>query len=103
MKREELKHFKLGLSKIEEGHLMDIMQYISEQALVLIPVLYVLGMFFKASKLPDNYIPLMLLFIGILLAIFLLGFTAQALTQGILVAGAAVFANQMVKQINKME
>lgn len=78
---------------------MDFMKFIVEQALILIPVLYVLGMFLKASKVPDNFIPLVLLAIGIVLAFLLIGFTVQAFIQGVLVAGAAVFSNQIIKQL----
>lgn len=79
---------------------MDVITYINEQALILIPVLYILGMFIKSSKVPDRFIPITLLFIGIILTMLLLGFTIQALFQGILVSGAAVFTNQLFKQMN---
>lgn len=82
---------------------MDVIKYISDQALILVPVLYILGMFFKVSKLPDKYIPISLLFIGIVLSVLVLGFTLQAFIQGVLVAGSAVFTNQLYKQMNKDE
>lgn len=82
---------------------LDVMKYINDQALVLVPVLYILGMFFKVSKFPNKYIPVTLLFIGIVLSMLVLGFTVQAFIQGILVAGAAVFTNQLFKQMNKDE
>ena len=37
---------------------MDFMNYIIENALILIPVLYILGMFLKALEfIKDKYIP----------------------------------------------
>ena len=66
---------------------MDVIKYISDQALILVPVLYILGMFFKVSKFPDKFIPISLLFIGIVLSMLVLGLTLQAFIQGVLVAG----------------
>ena len=78
---------------------MEIINLIVEQALVLIPVLYILGMFLKMSQLKDKYIPVVLLAIGIILAMMLLGFNVNAFIQGVLVTGAAVFTNQLTKQL----
>lgn len=80
---------------------MDFMNYIVDQALILIPALYILGKVFKASQLPDKYIPLVLLIIGITLSMFLTGFNVQSFVQGILVTGAAVFTDQITKQLAK--
>ena len=45
---------------------MDFMNYIIENALILIPVLYILGSFLKGlENIKDKYIPLVLLAIGI--------------------------------------
>ena len=81
---------------------MDFVEYVIEQALVLIPALYVLGMIIKHTQfIKDKYIPVILLAVGIAGAIALLGVTVEAVIQGILVTGAAVFANQLVKQASK--
>lgn len=80
---------------------MDFMNYIVDQALILIPALYILGRVFKTSQLPDKYIPLVLLVIGITLSMFLTGFSVQSFVQGILVTGAAVFTDQITKQLAK--
>ncbi|WP_442882174.1 phage holin family protein [Clostridium sp.] len=78
---------------------INIMDYIMEQALILIPVLYVLGIMLKqTSKIKDWTIPWILLIVGIAGAIALLGVNANAVIQGILATGAAVYANQLVKQ-----
>lgn len=80
---------------------MDFMNYIVEQSLILIPALYILGKVFKTSQLPDKYIPLVLLVIGVTLSMFLTGFNVQSFVQGILVTGAAVFTDQITKQLAK--
>jgi hypothetical protein len=83
---------------------MDFVSLITENALILVPALYVLGMIFKGTeKIQDKYIPLILLPIGIAGAIALIGFSVQGFIQGILVVGAAVYANQLVKQFKKDE
>lgn len=81
---------------------MDFINYITENALILIPVIYILGMVLKGTeKVEDKYIPIILLPIGIGLAVWLIGLNINAVIQGILVVGASVYANQLVKQVNK--
>lgn len=81
---------------------MDILEYIVDKALILIPVLNILGMILKnMEKIPDKFIPLILLVFGILGAIALSGLSADSVIQGILVTGAAVYGNQIVKQFKK--
>lgn len=80
---------------------MDFMKFIVEQALILVPALYVLGMILKNSSVKDKYIPIVLLVLGVAGSIALMGLSAQSVIQGILVTGAAVFTNQLVKQVNK--
>lgn len=83
---------------------MEIVNYILENALELIPALYVLGMIIKGTeKIPDKYIPIILLVFGIIGAISLMGVSAESVIQGILVTGAAVYTNQLFKQIAKKE
>lgn len=83
---------------------MDFQNYISDQALILIPVIYILGLFLKKSTVvKDKYIPLILLFFGIALSLLLVGLNVQGVIQGILVSGTAVFANQIIKQSLKQE
>lgn len=82
---------------------MDLSTFIVDQALVIIPVLYILGKFLKASELSDKYIPLSLLAFGIMFSVALLGFNVQALIQGVLVAGTTVFTNELVKQYQREE
>ena len=78
--------------------------YIVDNALILIPVIYVLGMMLKGTeKVSDKYIPIILLPIGVILAMFIVGFTVNGFIQGVLVTGVAVYANQLVKQALKEE
>lgn len=78
--------------------------YVMENALILIPVVYVLGMMLKGTeKVPDKYIPIILLPIGIILAMLIAGFTVNGFIQGVLVVGVAVYANQLIKQTLKEE
>lgn len=78
---------------------MEIIEYIIAEALIIIPVLWILGTFLKKTpKIPDWVIPWVLMLIGILLALGLLGISVDAAIQGILVSGAAVLGHQLVKQ-----
>ncbi len=81
---------------------MEFINYITENALILIPVLYIIGMILKdTNKVKDKYIPLILLPIGIGLAMALMGININAIIQGVLVVGVSVYTNQLIKQINK--
>lgn len=83
---------------------MDFIKYITENALVLIPVLYIIGQVIKGiEKVADKYIPLILLPCGILGSIALSGVSADSVIQGILVVGVTVYGNQLVKQVTKTE
>ena len=83
---------------------MEVLNYITENALVLIPVLLVIGQILKGiEKIPDKWIPLILLPLGIIGAMALGGWTVDSAIQGILVTGTAVYGNQIVKQLKKDE
>ncbi len=90
------------------------MHYIKPELLILVPVLYLIGMFLKSSKkIDDCNIPLYLGLAGILLSAVFLAATLDnnhsdliqavfaSVTQGILLAGMAVYTNQIVKQAAK--
>lgn len=80
------------------------MNYIVDNCLILIPVLYIIGMILKNLEyIEDKYIPLILLPIGIALAIAIKGIDVNSVIQGILVTGVTVYGNQIFKQINKEE
>lgn len=92
-----------------------IIDYINPELLVLVPFLYILGLFLKDSKkIADNLIPAILGGVGVVVAIvWVLASTVPvgaaaiamavitAIVQGVLVAGAAVYCNQIIKQAGK--
>lgn len=79
---------------------MEILTYITENALILIPVLIIIGQIIKNIQfIADKYIPLILLPFGILGAMALGSWTVESAVQGILVTGAAVYGNQIYKQL----
>lgn len=83
---------------------MDILTYITENAIILIPVLIIIGMILKKLEfIPDKWIPVILLPLGIVGAMALGGWTVTSAVQGVLVTGAAVYGNQLVKQLKKDE
>ena len=83
---------------------MELLSYIMDNALILIPVLLILGQIVKGiQKIPDKWIPLLLLPIGIAGALALGGPSFDSAVQGVLVTGAAVYGNQVVKQATKSE
>ena len=81
---------------------MEFINYVTENALILIPVLYILGSILKGtSKVDDKYIPVILLPIGVGLSMSIIGLNINAVIQGVLVVGATVYTNQLFKQANK--
>ncbi len=94
-----------------------VKNYIKPELLVLVIVLYFVGMALKNGKnIKDKYIPYILGIAGILLSALwvlatctLTGYQSvllaifTAIVQGVLVAGASVYVNQLVKQISKTE
>jgi hypothetical protein len=89
-------------------------EYIKPELLIIAVLCYAAGMFLKGtSLLSDKWIPLALLAFGIILGILYIaimldgGWTAKVILggfiQGLLCAALAVYANQLIKQANKME
>ena len=71
---------------------------------MLIPALYVIGVILKKTEhIPGSILPVILLPLGIVGAVALMGFSAESVIQGILVTGATVLTNQVVKQSSKVE
>lgn len=95
----------------------NIQELIRPELLILIPVLYFIGMGLKRSeKTADKFIPLILGVIGIALSTLYVTATTPitnaadilqvifaGVTQGVLCAGCAVYANQVIKQNGKDE
>ena len=82
--------------------MQDLANYIIEEELILIPVLYVIGTMLKnLEKISDKYIPVILLVVGIAFSIALCGLSINSVIQGILITGVTVYTNQLIKQISK--
>lgn len=82
----------------------NIMNYITDSNLILIPTLYVIGYIVKnIDGIKDKYIPIILLIVGILSSIGLNGISVENIIQGILITGATVYTNQLIKQTTKEE
>lgn len=79
---------------------MDLLnEYLLEEALIVIPVLLILGKIIKETDvIKDKYIPVTLLLAGVVFAIALIGLNVDAVLQGVLVSGAAVFGHELYKQ-----
>lgn len=96
---------------------MNFKNSIKPELLILIPVLYVIGIGLKKSKLSDTLIPLILGGIAIVLSVAWVIATSDnistpkdvayalfiSVTQGILSAGASVYINQIDIQSKKKE
>lgn len=95
---------------------MNYQDYIKTELLILVPVLYFLGIGLKKSKMPDKWIPLILGISAVVLSAIWVVATADisglqeaasaiftAVTQGVLVAGASVYVNQLYIQARKEE
>ena len=81
---------------------MEFLNYISDNALVLIPVIYIVGMFLKGLEgVSDKYIPFVLMFVSIAFSVAMLGLNVDSIIQGILIAGETVLSNQLIKQSKK--
>ena len=82
---------------------MDILNYIVQEGLVMIPVLYIIGEIVKGTELLSNkWIPLSLLIVSVGFTRLLLGaYTADNVVQAVLVAGVTVFGNELIKQTSK--
>lgn len=95
---------------------MNYQEYIKTELLILIPVLYFIGTALKKSRLPDKWIPLVLGIVSVMLSAIWVVATASildirevaaamftAVTQGVLLAGASVYVNQLYVQAKKEE
>ena len=91
-----------------------VMNYIKAELVILIPVMYLIGIGLKKSKVPDNWIPAILGLVSITLSAAWIISTSDiqsiknigyaffmAITQGILIAGTSVYINQLYVQSKK--
>ena len=83
---------------------MDIINFIIEEGLIMIPVLYIIGEIIKFTGVLNNkWIPLTLLVFSLLLTPLLLGgFTPYNIVQAVLVTGVTVLGDQLIKQTGKV-
>ena len=79
-----------------------ILDFVREETLILVPVLWIVGRFIKKSDVPNQYIVWVLLAIGVGFSLWMEGLNPEAVIQGILVAGAAVFVHQLFKQTREL-
>lgn len=84
---------------------MDILNYVVQEGLVMIPALFIIGEIIKATELLGNkWIPLTILIVSIGFTPLVLGaYTANNIVQAVLVAGVTVFGNELIKQTSKGE
>lgn len=84
---------------------MEFLVYITENELVVISILSIIGIMLKEnSKVKDKYIPILLLPIGILLSMGLRqSVSPDTIVQAVLVTATSVYLHQLTKQIRKSE
>ena len=95
---------------------MNYEDFIKTELLILVPVLYFMGIGLKKSKLRDKWIPLTIGITSIVLSTIWVFSTSDicsakaiaygiftSITQGILIAGVSVYANQLYIQSKKEE
>lgn len=79
--------------------MVDFLQFLNENYFFLVPVLWIIGYALKQTpSIPDWSIIWILFAISLFLACFAFGLNIQAITNGIIATGVAVFGQQAVKQ-----
>ena len=84
---------------------MDFLNYIIDEALIMIPALYIIGEVIRQTTVMLNkFIPLTLLIISIIATpVVLGGYTPDNIVQAVLIVGVTVFGDQLIKQTKKGE
>lgn len=80
---------------------INFVNFILEQNIIIVAALYCIGMFIKQSPIKDKLIPFVILICGIILCVISGGLNVGAVMQGVFCAAAAVFTNQIFKQLDK--
>lgn len=76
-----------------------IIELIDPRLLIVVAACWVLGFVLKQTpKVQDWTIIYIILVVAILMTIWLIGFSPEAVLQGVLVAALAVFGHQLYKQ-----
>lgn len=92
-------------------------EYIKPELLIVAIVLYFIGLWLKNTEwIKDKYIPIVIGIVGIIISAIYVIATSDingykeiltviftAFVQGILIAGASVYVNQLIKQMGKEE
>ncbi|CCL36112.1 TPA: phage holin family protein [Clostridioides difficile] len=82
----------------------NLISFIPEQLLILVAALSIIGKGCKKYKQLDNkYIPIILLVLGIGFSIWMLGFSPNAVLQGVICWGISIGINQTYKQLKDGE
>ncbi|MDL5085358.1 phage holin family protein [Clostridioides difficile] len=80
----------------------NLISFIPEQLLILVAALSIIGKGCKKYKQLDNkYIPIILLVLGIGFSIWMLGFSPNAVLQGVICWGISIGINQTYKQLRE--
>jgi len=85
---------------------VEMLDFILEDGLIMIPTLYVLAEIIKMTDIINTrFIPVILLALSIAITPLILtgGYNADNIVQAILIAGATVFSNQVYKQTRSDE
>lgn len=80
---------------------MDILSFLGEKFIILVPTIYIVGMILKASALKDKFINVTLLLISVVFSFALGGINVDSAIQAILATGLATYGNQVLKQLKK--
>lgn len=76
-----------------------IWQLIDPKLLIVVAVCWVIGYVLKQTPLVPNWsIVYIVLILAVVLTVWMLGWTSEAVIQGILAGAFAVFGHQVVKQ-----
>lgn len=79
-----------------------VLEFINPELLIVVAACWIIGFTLKQTpKVPDWTIIYIVTGVAIVFACLLLGFTVQAVIQGILCGAVAVYSNQFIKQFNK--
>ena len=78
---------------------LNLCQFINDNVYIISVVLFIIGLFLKKTpKIPNWLIPYILSVLGIGMCIIMLEFSLNAIMQGIIGAGVAVYVHQLGKQ-----
>lgn len=78
---------------------MDLLSYLNQNYLTLVPALWVLGFALKQTPFIPNWMIIwIILLVSIVVGNFAFGFSFIGLVNGIVAAGVAVLGHQMFKQ-----